>query len=114
MRYKDETSLKLLGWDGKSSSFAFSLPWQRGKHQGSTDADGNGSGKRRKTEIEVTAHCFTDACALLTCNRIGSWDAQQIDLTVDEADEAEAAEDDGEVIETPAPKKPEPIPIVLE
>lgn len=52
MRYKDESSLKLLGWDGSSSSFAFSLPWQRDKQARGAPSDStDGDGKRRKIEV---------------------------------------------------------------
>mmetsp|Transcript_6464 Transcript_6464/g.9025 ORF Transcript_6464/g.9025 Transcript_6464/m.9025 type:complete len:281 (-) Transcript_6464:16-858(-) len=87
LRYKDETSLKLLGWDGESSSFAFSLPWQREKQarSASEDIDDDTKGSKRP-RIEY------------------------IDLTEEHEDDPE----NDDVVETEPPPKPKPNPIVLE
>mmetsp|Transcript_6660 Transcript_6660/g.17141 ORF Transcript_6660/g.17141 Transcript_6660/m.17141 type:complete len:283 (+) Transcript_6660:180-1028(+) len=85
VRYKDETSLKLLGWDGKSPTFAYTLPWEKQKKARGVPGDAaGGDAKRRKIE--------------------------SIDLTIDDDSEEEA----DDVIETAAPKKPEPVHILVE
>lgn len=94
LRYKDEESLKLLGWDGTSAAFEFVAPWERVQQQRATTAAAVGMStegppdtgrdeKRRKVET--------------------------VDLTVEED-----SDEDAEVVVAPAPAKPEPKPIVLD
>eukprot|EP00038_Savillea_parva_P001917 m.108437 g.108437 ORF g.108437 m.108437 type:complete len:281 (-) comp10659_c0_seq2:2461-3303(-) len=81
VRYKDEMSLKLLGWDGVSPEFAFKMPGRPAQPPRSATPDGDGS-KRRKIE--------------------------QIDLTVDDDDESDA--DTLDVVEQKKPT-PVAIPV---